>query len=121
MNRFFSGVRSSPRGLAAVERIDADLDDGELTAPATDVPEETRVALEGAVASLVVDAYVDSEVRLQALAVARRLRGERYAGLLSELADQSELEGTPLLAEVQAEPDETATSLIPISNDSPST
>jgi hypothetical protein len=98
VRRFLSGVRSSPRGLAA-----AHLDDDELLPPAADDPAETRAAIAEAVASLAVDAYVDADVRHEALAVARLLRGERYAELLSELADQAELEGTPLLATVQAE------------------
>lgn len=113
LRRFLSGVRSSPRGLAAVDLNAADLnaadwgaadlDDGELLPPAADVPAETRAAIAEAVASLVVDAYVEADVRQEAFAVARLLRGDRYAELLSELADQAELEGTPLLAEVEAE------------------
>lgn len=63
----------------------------------------TRAAVAEAVASLVADAYVEPDLRHAALAVPRLLRGERYAELLSDLADQAELEGTPLLAEVQAE------------------
>jgi hypothetical protein len=103
LRRFFSGVRTSPRGLAMFERATEDWDEDEPPSPAADVPEETRAALTAAVAALVVDAYVDADVRREALAVARLLRGERYTGLLSDLADQSELEGTPLLAEVQTE------------------
>jgi HEAT repeat protein len=103
VRRFFSGVRTSPRGLAAVDLNDVDLDDGELLPLAIDVPAETRAAIVEAVASLVVDAYVEADVRHEAFAVARLLRGERYAKLLSDLADQTELEGTPLLAEVDAE------------------
>jgi hypothetical protein len=55
------------------------------------------------VAALVVDIYVEADVRREALAVARLLGGERYFQLLSDLADQAELEGTPLLAQEQAE------------------
>ena len=108
LRRFLSGVRSSPRGLSAVNLAAADLDaaapvDGELPRPAAEIPAETRAALAEAVAALAVDAYVAPDVRHEALAVARLLRGERYAQLLSDLADQAELEGTPLLAEVEAE------------------
>jgi hypothetical protein len=108
LRRFFSGVRSSPRGLAAANTAAMDLaaahtDDGELLRPAADVPAETRAAIAAAIASIVVDAHVEPDVRHEALAVARLLRGERYAQLLSALADQAELEGTPLLAEVEAE------------------
>lgn len=108
LRRFLSGVRLSPRGLAAVNLDEADSavverNDGEPLAAAADVPVATRAALAEAVAALVVDAYVEANIRQEALAVARLLRGERYADLLSDLADQAELEGTPLLAEVAAE------------------
>jgi len=98
LRRFFSGVRSSPRGLAAVDQ-----DNGDLRPPSVDAPAEIRAAIVSAVASLVVDAYVEADVRQEAFAVARLLRGERYAELLADVADQAELEGTPLLAELQAE------------------
>ena len=55
------------------------------------------------VAALVVDAYVEGDVRHEAFTVARLLRGERYTKLLTDLADQAELEGTPLLAAAEAE------------------
>ena len=55
-----------------------------------------------AVSALIVDTYVDADVRQEAFAVARLLRGERYGRLLAEVADQAELEGTPLLAAVEA-------------------
>ena len=76
--------------------------------PAADIPAQTRDALADAVASLVADAYVEAEVRQEAFAVARLLGGENYSELLSDLADQAELEGTPLLAAVQAEGRRTA-------------
>jgi hypothetical protein len=113
LRRFLSGVRSSPRGLAAVDLRDADPedadtgdaddDDTEATAPAEGLAAETRAAIAEAVAALVGDAYVDADMRQQGLAVARLLGGDRYAELLSALADQAELEGTQLLAAVQAE------------------
>lgn len=103
LRRFFSGVRASPRGLAAANFTAEELDDVELPAPPADVPAETRAALAKAVESIVVDAYVEADVRREAFAVARLLRGDRYAELLSDLADQAELEGTQLLAEVEAE------------------
>jgi HEAT repeat protein len=98
LRRFFTGVRTSPRGLAAV-----DLDNGDLRPPGADAPAKTRAAIVAAVTALVVDAYVDPDVRQEAFAVARLLRGEHYAKLLADVADQAELEGTPLLAEAEAE------------------
>jgi hypothetical protein len=71
--------------------------------PDVDTPAKTRAALASAVASLVVDAHVDADVRQEAFAVAKLLRGERYAKLLTAVADQAELEGTPLLAAAEAE------------------
>jgi hypothetical protein len=103
LRRYLRDVKSSPQGLAALDVDAADLDDGEPLPPAADIPVETRAAIFESIASLVADAYVDADLRQQALDVARMLRGERYAQLLSDLADQAELEGTPLLAEVQAD------------------
>jgi HEAT repeat protein len=98
LRRFFSGVRSSPRGLAAANR-----DDGDILPPDVDVPAKTRAGLVPAVASLVVDAHVEADVRQEAFAVARLLRGEGYAKLLTDVTDQAELEGTPLLAAAETE------------------
>ena len=42
-------------------------------------------------------------MRQEAFAVARLLRGEGYAKLLADVADQAELEGTPLLVAAEAE------------------
>ncbi len=113
LRRFFSDVRSSPRGLAAIDQDSADArftdaknehaDNDALAAAAADVPPETLAALREAVASLVLDPYVEADLRQQAFAVAGTLRGEQYETLLSDLADQAELEGSPLLAMVQAE------------------
>jgi hypothetical protein len=108
LRRFFSGVRSSPRGLAAVnmsigDPAVAELGERDVVRPASDVPAQTRAAFAAAVALIVVDAYVEPDIRHAALAVARLLRGERYTELLSALADQAELEGTPFLAEVESE------------------
>ena len=97
IRRFFSGVRTSPRGLAAVA-----FDDDRRASP-IDVPEKTRAALFKAVSSLVSDPYVNSDLRKQAFAVARILRGETYEKFLAKLADQAELEGTDLLKSVQTE------------------
>ena len=80
-----------------------DQDNSDLRQPVVDTPAQARAAVFAAVASLVVDAYVEADVRQEAFAVARLLRGERYAKLLAELADQAELEGTPLLAAAEAE------------------
>ena len=87
VRRFLSGVRTSPRGLAV------DLDSVAALKPAADVPLATRTSLFDAVAALVADAYVDTDVRLEALAVARLLRGDGYA----------KLEGGPLFAVVQTD------------------
>jgi hypothetical protein len=62
-----------------------------------------RDAIGEAAALLAVDADVEAHLRREAFAVARLLGGEHHAQLLSELADQAELEGSPLLAEVTAE------------------
>jgi hypothetical protein len=98
LRRHYAGVRTSPRGLAAVDQ-----DDRDLRPAGTDVPAKTLAAVGSAVASLVVDAYVDADVRQEALAVARLLRGEPYAKLLADVADQAELEGTALLAAAESE------------------
>jgi hypothetical protein len=98
LRRFFTGVRTSPRGLAAVDQ-----DTGDVRLPGVDVPAKTRAAIVAAVTSLVVDAYVEADVRQEAFAVARLLRGEHYAKLLADVADQAELEGTPLLAAAEEE------------------
>ncbi|HEV3022628.1 MAG TPA: HEAT repeat domain-containing protein [Pirellulales bacterium] len=98
LRRSYTGVRTSPRGLAAVDQDDAD-----LPAPGVDAPAKTRDAIVSAVATLVVDAYVEADVRLEAFAVARLLRGDHYAKLLADVADQAELEGTPLLAAAEEE------------------
>jgi hypothetical protein len=113
LRRFLSGVRSSPRGLAAVNPEVAETNDGDIDAaeprneqapqPAADIPAKTRAAISEAVAALLVDAYVDVDVRQEALAVAKLLRGEGYGKLLADVADQAELEGTPLLAAVEAQ------------------
>ena len=89
--------------LGAAELDAAGLDDEELLAPSADLPAKTRATIAESIAVLVVDTYVEADVRQAALAVARLLRGERYAKLLSDLADQAELEGTPLLAAAEAE------------------
>jgi hypothetical protein len=98
LRRYSAGVRMSPRGLAA-----ADVDEDDSRPPVVEVPAKTRDALATAVASLVADAYVDADVRQEAFAVAKLLRGERYARLLVDVADQAELEGTPLLAAAESE------------------
>jgi hypothetical protein len=104
LRRFLCGVRSAPQGLAAVDlAAAAESDDSKMRQPAADTPVQTRAEIVEAIAPLVVDTYVDAQVRQEALAVAGLLRGEGYDKLLSDLADQAELEGTPLLTEVQAE------------------
>jgi hypothetical protein len=108
LRRFLSGVRSSPLGLAAVNLTavdleDPDWDDDDSPIPAVVIPHEMRATIAESVAALVVDAYVEPDVRQEAFAVARLLGGNRYAELLADLADQAELEGTQLLAQVQLE------------------
>jgi hypothetical protein len=105
LRRFLGNVRSSPRGLAAAElaSVDWETDEDELPAPAVELPARTRDTLSESVASLVLDAYVDADLRQDALIVARLLRGERYPLLLTDLADQAELEGSQLLALAQSE------------------
>jgi HEAT repeat protein len=97
LRRFFSGVRNSPHGLDAVN-----FDEHKHAPYLEEVPEEMRKELAKAVASLVADPYVAHNVRQEAFAVARLLDHHEYESLLSELADQAELEGTPLLLAVQA-------------------
>ena len=98
VRRFVTDVRSSPNGLAVVDR---DMNDARV--PGGSVPVKTRAAIAAAAASLVVDAYVDADVRREALAVAGLLRGDGYAKLLADVADQAELEGTPLLAAAESD------------------
>jgi hypothetical protein len=107
VRRFLSGVRTARRGIAAAE-ASLDFSAGEegrskLSPEAIEISAKSRAAISEAVASLATDAYVDSDVRQEAFAVARLLGGDAYGGLLAELADQAELEGTALLAAVQAE------------------
>jgi hypothetical protein len=98
LRQFFTGVRTSPHGLAA-----AKFDDDDPLPPEPDVSKETRAAIAAAVSALLLDTYVDADLRQEAFAVQRLMQGERYAGVLAELADQAELEGTPLLAAAEAE------------------
>jgi hypothetical protein len=98
VRRFFSDVRTSPRGLEAV-----DLDRDALRPDAVHVAAETRTAIATSAAALLTDAYVDLDLRLEAVKVARLLDGEFNDDLFLAVADQSELEGTPLLPAVLAE------------------
>lgn len=93
LRRFYTGVRTAPRGLAA-----AILENPEPRPPAVDVPAKTRATLVAAVAAVVLDAYVEPDIRQEAFAVLRLWRGDQYATLLADLTDQAELEGTPLFA-----------------------
>jgi HEAT repeat protein len=109
LRRRFSNVWDSPRGLAAANMQNVTPDDDEVvplaseTKSVDELSDATRDAVADAVTSVAVDTYVDGEVRQMAFAVARQLRAESYGKLLSDLADQAELEGTPLLLEVRAE------------------
>jgi hypothetical protein len=112
LRRRLRGVRSAPRGLNAIFSEDYDLelnldvpeaDKDASRRPADDLPAEARTAIAEVVAALAVDAYVDGDVRNEALSVAQRLGGEDYAELLAEMADQAELEGSALLTWAQAE------------------
>jgi HEAT repeat protein len=99
LRRFFSGVRTSPQGLWALEQTNVN----DLQPVAVAVAPETTAAIAETVAALVSDPYVDANLRREAWAVAKLLRGDLYDELLTKLADQSELENTPLLADVQSE------------------
>jgi HEAT repeat protein len=103
LRRYFTGARSSPRGLATadIDRREQERDDSRPQI--VDAPAAARTAVATAVATLILDTYVDADLRWQAFAVARLLRGEQYVRLLEELTDQAELEGTPLLAAAKAE------------------
>jgi len=92
VRRFFADVRSSPRGLAAVD------DDHPR---AIHLPDETRNALFRAAAALVLDPYVDIDLRREALTVARLVGGAGFSKLVSEVRDQADLEGTQLLADAE--------------------
>jgi hypothetical protein len=98
LRRFLTGVRNSPRGLAAAN----DSDDA-MRRPLADVPAETLAALASAVDALIVDANVDLDLRQEAFAVAQLLKGAHYARMLAVVADQVELEGTPLSAAAETE------------------
>jgi hypothetical protein len=99
VRRFVTDVRSSPLGLSAVDR-DAEAD---AHVPGGNVPADTRTALATAAAALVTDAHVDADVRQEAFAVARLLRGDNYPKLLADIADQAELEGSQLLTAAKTE------------------
>ncbi len=98
LRRYFSGVRSSPRGLTAITQTEED-----LPAPEIDVPAKTRAAIATAAAQIVTDTYVDATTRQEAFAVAKLLQGPGYSKLLAEVADQAELEGTALLLAAETE------------------
>ena len=55
------------------------------------------------VASIPLDPYVEADMRQEALLVLKLLGAESYSQLLADLADQAEMEGTPLLSIVQLE------------------
>jgi HEAT repeat protein len=98
VHRFVTDVRSSPHGLAVVDR---NTDDARV--PGGSIPIKTRSALVAAIAGLVADAYVDADIRQEAFIVAKLLRGDGFTKLLMDVADQAELEGSPLLAAAEAE------------------
>ncbi|HEY4310729.1 MAG TPA: HEAT repeat domain-containing protein [Pirellulales bacterium] len=106
IHRNLSDVRSSPSGIAAAqtghffaedEMLDEPRAAGRLIPPVIEAP-----AIFDAVAALAIDTYVEPDVRRLAIAVARLLHTNRYGELLERLADQAELEGTPLLKIIQA-------------------
>ena len=98
VRRFLMGVRHSTRGPAGV-----DIEAPDAIPQKIELPEKTRDAIATAVATVAGDVYIDLDVRRQAFAVAKLLHGERLAKLAADLADQTELEGTSLSAEAQAE------------------
>jgi HEAT repeat protein len=103
LRRFFTNARTSPRGLAAVHPDKGDMENSDPRLPLAEAPAQARATVVSVVAVLVVDTYVEAEVRQEAFAVARLLRGAGYAKVLADVADQAELEGTPLLAAVETD------------------
>jgi hypothetical protein len=103
LRRYFTGVRSSPRGLATADLDKSEQDNLDPRPPVVDAPAQACAAIASAVSALITDAYVEADVRWQAFSVARLLQGEQYAKLLEEVTDQAELEGTPLLAAAKFE------------------
>jgi len=97
IRRFLSDVRMSPQGLAAVNSGGAEPGNGNPPKIVVNIPADTRESLASAVASLAADAYVEPDVRLEAFSVLRHLGGKPYSELLTNLADQAELENSPLL------------------------
>jgi HEAT repeat protein len=98
VKRFVADVRSAPLGLAAWDREDFD-----ARVPAGAVPADVRTALTTAVTALVLDPYVELDVRYEAFATARVMRGDAFPKFLADLTDQAELEGSQLLVEAERE------------------
>jgi hypothetical protein len=71
--------------------------------PAGAVPADVRTALTTAVTALVLDPYVELDVRYEAFATARVMRGDAFPKFLADLTDQAELEGSQLLVEAERE------------------
>jgi HEAT repeat protein len=117
LRRQLSGVRVAPLGLAAVDPAAVNRppvrwgfvpqfdDEDAVDAPPVpaDISAKARNAIFDAVTALALDPYVDANLRQEAFAVARLVRGDDYDQFLADLADQAELEGSPLLAAVQRE------------------
>src|SRR5262249_909441 len=80
--RSVTGARTASRGLAAV-----DAEEFDARVPGGSIPKDTRTALAAAVAALALDAYVETDVRTEALGVARVLREDGFPKLLAELTD----------------------------------
>lgn len=103
VRRFLGDVRMSPAGLAATDPASAKAGDTTAKKQPIDIPLDTRDSLATAIASLAADTYIEPDVRLEAFAALRLLGGKQFSELLSNLADQAELENSPLLQAVIAQ------------------
>jgi hypothetical protein len=101
LHRQLSNVRSSTHGLTSVDRNPAP--GAALADAASKLSDEQREKIAEEIGEIVADSYVDADLRQEGLAVVRLFGGDPYRNLLEALADQAELEGTPLLNTVAAE------------------
>ena len=93
MRRYLCDVRNSPHGLGAIESPSREL----LAARVASLDETVHHEVSRALDSLVMDSYVDADLRLQALAVAGMMKGSGYAIVVHALTDQADLEDSQLL------------------------
>lgn len=93
VRRYLCDVRNSPHGLGAIESPSREL----LAARVASLDETVHHEVSRALDSLVMDSYVDADLRLQALAVAGMMKGSGYAIVVHALTDQADLEDSQLL------------------------